>query len=61
MATDANNFIALGMPPALASAVAQAIDAGATPEPTEITVTLTGAVTGSGSGTDTISIVTTAA
>lgn len=44
MATDPNRFIALGMPSALANAVAEAIDNA------EITVTLTGEVT----GTDTV-------
>lgn len=57
MATDANRFIGLGMPPALANAIAQAIDAGSAPE---ITVTLTGDVTGTGTGTTSIEIATTA-
>lgn len=56
MATDANRFIGLGMPPALALEIAKAIDASGAPE---ITVTLTGDVTGTGSGTDTIEIETT--
>ena len=44
MATNPNTFIGLGMPPALANELAKAIDAaGADPE---LTVTLTGAVTG---------------
>lgn len=50
MATNPDRFIALGMAPALAKAVADAIDAaGADPE---LTVTLTGDVT----GTDTAKI-----
>lgn len=59
MATDANRFIALGMPPILAQEVAKAIDAASGGQPT-ITVTLTGAVTGTGAGTTDISIETTA-
>lgn len=56
MATDANRFIGLGMAPALATEIAKAIDAGGAPE---ITVTLTGDVTGTGSGTTEIEIETT--
>ena len=60
MATDANKFTSLGMAPALAKAIADAIDAGGSAEPAEITVTLTGDVTGTGSGTTEIEIATTA-
>jgi hypothetical protein len=56
MATDPNRFISLGMPAILASEVAQAIDAASG---AEITVTLTGDVTGTGSGTTEIEIATT--
>jgi len=60
MATNPDRFLALGMAPALATEIAQAIDdasGGGTP-PT-ITVNLTGDVTGTGSGTTTIDIETT--
>ncbi len=60
MATDPNRFISLGMAPALANEIAKSIDAGTTPpDPPEITVTLTGDVTGTGSGTTSIEIATT--
>lgn len=58
MATKPETFIGLGCAPALANAIAQAIDAAAGDLP-EITVTLTGDVTGTGSGTTSIEIATT--
>jgi len=60
MPTDPNRFMALGMAPLLATEVAKAID-DASGEPAEITVTLTGDVTGTGSGTTEIEVETTVA
>lgn len=57
MATNPERFVGLGMAPALAREVAKAIDAAAG---AEITVTLTGDVAGTGSGTTEIEIETTA-
>lgn len=61
MATDPKRFMALGLAPALAREIARAIDdaAGGGTPPT-ITVTLTGDVTGTGSGTTNIEVETTA-
>jgi hypothetical protein len=65
MATDPNRFIALGAAPALANEIAKAIDEAATAgvADTELTVTLTGAVTGTDTAkiSDGLSIATTSA
>lgn len=57
MATNPERFVGLGMAPALAREIAKAIDDAAASH--EITVTLTGDVTGTGSGTDTVEVETT--
>lgn len=56
----AQKFMALGTPALLAREMEKAIDGGGS-EPDEITVNLTGDVTGTGSGTTEINIETTVA
>jgi len=61
MATNPERFVGLGMAPMLAREIAKAIDAAAGGTPPTITVTLTGDVTGIGTGTTSIEIETTVA